>query len=1221
MLQKKTMGRHEGESSSRHKRKSHHRSRSRSRSRSRERRRDRESSRRSREDESDRKRSRGDDGARSSSRRDHQQRDNGSIAPAAGGVDILQSLAASISAKALQQENAQFEAVEAALDGAPAASAATTAAPSSAPSTVAASASPPPAADAATAAAAAAAAAAEAEQQAKRKQRLEEWRIHKEKMDKQAAEDAAEAARREQAVLALSKMPANGMSLSLPSSNASKRSSSSKAGASASAFQHALSDEEDDDDEDDATFYQLDARGRPLPRAGSMHADPSVAAANTTNSTAAADEEDIDPLDAYMQGLEEQEAYVPQETMSSAFGVGDTAAASSSSSSSRPVINGFKVGLVADKTTISFEEIMQLSKARGTFIDDSDATASDVEGGTAMQLDDDDAPQQQHTNNSSSDPSGYDSSSESPEARAAREAQEEEDRQQFMAALRAQRAAEEEELKALQEEERAAVAAGSTGGALGRLFADDGDIVDESALAPAEKDALQQLAEANKKKELKPVDHSAILYPAIRKNLYIVPRKLALLTEEQKQAIRSELEIKIRGRGCPPPVETWEQCGLSDRMLSVLQNAGFTAPFAIQRQAIPALMAGRDVIGVARTGSGKTLAFLLPLFRQVLDQPPLAEGEGPIGIIMAPARELAVQIYTEAKKFAKAVGRRVTAVYGGAGIKDQIGELKRGADIVVCTPGRMIDILTMQAGKLISMKRVSFVVMDEADRMFDMGFEPQINMILQNIRPDRQVALFSATFPTKVEALARKVLKESPLEITVGGRSVASDTIEQHVEVREEDDKYERLLQLLGHWYERGNVLVFVDSQAKVDTLFSDLARSGYPALTLHGGKEQDDRESSISDFKKKISTLMVATSVAGRGLDVPDLVCVINYSCPNHLEDYVHRVGRTGRAGRSGTAYTFISPEEEQHAPTLIKALQQAKQTVPPELQAMADAFAAKVSSGQARKANSGFAGKGFTFDDSEMTAEQAIRAQEKRQYQIEAGMVVAPDREDLEAERRMREEESDAADALAGSSSDATAFNAAAAALDPVAEATARARAAAAAQAAAADPVEALRQQAAAAAKALGLAVNVPAPAAAAVASSGEELTQEQKLEAAKRIAAQVQKGASAGGTGALPVEYDEVIYINDYPQPARWKVVQKDSIGNVADTFGVSVITRGIYLPPGKQLGPNEDKLNLRIVGTHKQSVQSARAEVERMLKEETLRVAGSGGGRNIGKYSVV
>ncbi len=210
-----------------------------------------------------------------------------------------------------------------------------------------------------------------------------------------------------------------------------------------------------------------------------------------------------------------------------------------------------------------------------------------------------------------------------------------------------------------------------------------------------------------KKKELKAVDHSTISYIPIRKNLCIVPRSLADIPAKEIQEIRHSLEIKIRGKGCPPPIETWEQTGVSDRIITVIERHGWKEPFPIQRQAIPAIMGGRDVIGVAKTGSGKTLAFLLPMFRHILDQPPLGDREGPIGLIMAPARELAVQIYTECKRFTKALAMRVTAVYGGAGVADQIADLKRGADIVVCTPGRMIELLTMQSGKMINLSRVS----------------------------------------------------------------------------------------------------------------------------------------------------------------------------------------------------------------------------------------------------------------------------------------------------------------------------------------------------------------------------------------------------------------------------------------------------------------------------------------------------------------------------------
>ncbi|RLN68947.1 hypothetical protein BBJ28_00010296 [Nothophytophthora sp. Chile5] len=542
--------------------------------------------------------------------------------------------------------------------------------------------------------------------------------------------------------------------------------------------------------------------------------------------------------------------------------------------------------------------------------------------------------------------------SETPEER---EAREERELKEFMRAIKEQR--EKEAQEASNSALTAAKAAGETTAEesaveedpmlkkddTGRIYQGfEEDIIGEDSDLVDHRSALEILQEAQKKKEIKAVDHSKIKYLPFQKKFYVVPKEIKQMSEEEVEAQRKELEIKIRGKSCPRPLQKWTQCGFSVRMLQLIQKHGYTEPFAIQQQALPAIMSGRDVIGIAKTGSGKTLAFLLPMFRHILHQPPLQEGEGPIGIVMAPARELAQQIYVEARKFSKGLGLRATAVYGGSSVSEQIANLKRGSDIVICTPGRMIDILCMSAGKMVSLQRVTYVVLDEADRMFDMGFEPQITKIMLNIRPDRQTLLFSATFPRSVETLARKVLRK-PVEITVGTRSTASGDITQYVEVREENDKFMRLLQLLGLWYEKGNVLVFVNKQQACDQIFQDLMKAGYPALSLHGGKDQVDRDYTIDDFKRKVRTLMVATSVAGRGLDVKDLVLVINYHCPNHMEDYVHRVGRTGRAGRKGTAYTFISPDEEEYSLDLVKALENAKQIVPPELTALAEGFKAK--------------------------------------------------------------------------------------------------------------------------------------------------------------------------------------------------------------------------------------------------------------------------------------
>jgi ATP-dependent RNA helicase DDX46/PRP5 len=283
--------------------------------------------------------------------------------------------------------------------------------------------------------------------------------------------------------------------------------------------------------------------------------------------------------------------------------------------------------------------------------------------------------------------------------------------------------------------------------------------------------------------------------------------------------------------------------------------------------------------------------------------------------------------------------------------------------------------------------------MDEADRMFDMGFAPQISAILSAVRPDRQTVLFSATFPKAVEALARKSLK-FPIEVLVGGRSVASDSVSQYGELIEEEDKFLRLLQLLGEYVvDDKKVIVFVDTQSRADSVFEQLIRCGYPSLSLHGGKEQEDRDSTIIDIKRSDGpNVLVETSVAGRGLDVPSCCCVINYAAPNHLEDYVHRVGRTGRAGNKGVSYTFVnSGDEAKFAPIVVRAMIEAGQSenISSELRKLSDEYKVKVERGEARYAGSGFKGKGYSYDSSELSESQKLARLEKRQALIEAGMI----------------------------------------------------------------------------------------------------------------------------------------------------------------------------------------------------------------------------------------
>jgi ATP-dependent RNA helicase DDX46/PRP5 len=507
------------------------------------------------------------------------------------------------------------------------------------------------------------------------------------------------------------------------------------------------------------------------------------------------------------------------------------------------------------------------------------------------------------------------------------------------------------------------------------LFGDDD--VDLTAI-DADPDDILAMANKKKKKDIPTVNHAKVNYEPFRKNFYSEPVDMADLSEAEVANLRLELDgIKVRGVDVPKPVQRWAQCGLGVQSLDVIQKLGYAAPTSIQSQAIPAITSGRDVIGVAKTGSGKTIAFLLPMFRHIKDQRPLDMLEGPVGLILSPTRELATQIHKECKPFLKALSLRAVCAYGGAPIKDQIADLKRGAEIIVCTPGRMIDLLAANSGRVTNLRRVTYVVLDEADRMFDMGFEPQVMKILGNIRPDRQTVLFSATFPRQMEALARKTLSK-PVEIVVGGRSVVAPEITQIVEVRNDDQKFIRLLELLGNMYsdeknEDDRALIFVDRQESADSLLRDLMRKGYPCMSIHGGKDQIDRDSTIDDFKAGIVPILIATSVAARGLDVKQLKLVVNYDAPNHLEDYVHRAGRTGRAGNTGTAVTFLTDEQDRYAVDIAKALKQSNQSVPEAVQKLVDAFMEKVKSGKEKALASGFGGKGLERLDQERDAAKA--------------------------------------------------------------------------------------------------------------------------------------------------------------------------------------------------------------------------------------------------------
>ncbi|KAG0140480.1 hypothetical protein CROQUDRAFT_53185 [Cronartium quercuum f. sp. fusiforme G11] len=765
-----------------------------------------------------------------------------------------------------------------------------------------------------------------------------------------------------------------------------------------------------------------------------------------------------------------------------------------------------------------------------------------------------------------------------------------------------------------------------------KVFEDDEDDEEEEAAAGSDdeiektnlrpEDILALAAKKLKKKDLAPVDHTKINYETFRKAFYHPPAEVEEMSEEEAENIRIAMDgIKIRGQDCPKPVMKWSWFGLHSACLEVIKSLGYQSPTPIQGQAVPAIMSGRDVIGVAKTGSGKTLAFLLPMFRHIKDQRPLESLEGPVAMIMTPTRELATQIYKEGRPFLKALGLRAACAYGGSPLKDNIADMKRGAEVIVCTPGRMIELLTTNSGRVINMRRVTYLVLDEADRMFDMGFEPQVMKIVNQIRPDRQTVLFSATFPKQMEALARKILRR-PLEITVGGRSVVASEIEQIVEVREDSTKFNRLLEILGRFYNEDSEsrsLVFVDRQESADNLFRDLLKKGYPCLSLHGGKEQVDRDQVIADFKAGVTPIVIATSVAARGLDVKQLKLVINYDAPNHMEDYVHRAGRTGRAGNKGTCITFISPDQERYAVDLLRALVASGAKYPDELKTMSDAFLEKVKSGKAQASGSGFGGKGL--DRLEKDRDAKSRA-ERSAYGESGGDELA-------------KEEGGQAVSSAGAVGTSTTVSAVEipelnveVKRGPAPDSSRRAQATPKpappppVDAAATPALTAALKAAQAAAQAKGLDASGIARAQNVVADLNAKL---RSMIAAKNAQAQAGNHENPRSKDPDATDFHAIVPINDYPQKARWKVTNKETMVQLVDSTGASVTNKGVFYEKGKEPGPDEPpKLHLLVESNEEWRVQRAITEIKHILIEATtqaLEAESRNPGQTAGRYNVL
>ncbi|KAH9403555.1 DEAD (Asp-Glu-Ala-Asp) box polypeptide 23 [Tyrophagus putrescentiae] len=422
-------------------------------------------------------------------------------------------------------------------------------------------------------------------------------------------------------------------------------------------------------------------------------------------------------------------------------------------------------------------------------------------------------------------------------------------------------------------------------------------------------------------------------------------KSLAEMTERDWRIFREDYNISLKGGRIPNPLRSWEEiANLPSSIMDIITKCGYKEPTPIQRQAIPIGLQNRDIIGVAETGSGKTLAFLIPLLVWITSLPKIERQEeidqGPYAIILAPTRELAQQIEEETMKFASALDIRTVAIIGGISREDQGFKVRLGVEIVIATPGRLIDVLE---NRYLVLSRCTYIVLDEADRMIDMGFEADVQKILDhmpvtNLKPDteeaedpgrllakpseagasgastsvtryRQTVMFTATMPPAIERMARNYLRR-PAVVYIGSVGRPVERVEQLVYLVSEGEKRRKLIDILQKGVEPP-VIIFVNKKKGADVLAKSLEKVGFNACTLHGGKGQEQREYALASLKSGAKDILVATDVAGRGIDIRNVSLVINYDMAKSIEDYTHRIGRTGRAGKHGKAISLLTKDD----------------------------------------------------------------------------------------------------------------------------------------------------------------------------------------------------------------------------------------------------------------------------------------------------------------------
>jgi ATP-dependent RNA helicase RhlE len=371
---------------------------------------------------------------------------------------------------------------------------------------------------------------------------------------------------------------------------------------------------------------------------------------------------------------------------------------------------------------------------------------------------------------------------------------------------------------------------------------------------------------------------------------------------------------------------SFDSLGLSEPLVRAVNELGYTSPTPIQLQAIPAVLNGGDLMAGAQTGTGKTAGFTLPILQRLLTMPPAPGGKRVVrALILTPTRELAAQVEESVRAYGKYLKLKSTVMFGGVGINPQIDALRRGVDIVVATPGRLLDHMQQ---KTIDLSHLEILVLDEADRMLDMGFIHDIKRVLAKLPPKRQNLLFSATFSDEIKSLADSLL-DSPALIEVARRNTTAETVAQKIHPVDRDRKRELLTHLIKqhNWFQ---VLVFTRTKHGANRLAEQLTKDGISALAIHGNKSQSARTRALSEFKDGTLQVLVATDIAARGIDIDQLPHVVNFDLPNVPEDYVHRIGRTGRAGATGEAVSLVCVDELQLLKDIEKLI---KRAVPQEV------------------------------------------------------------------------------------------------------------------------------------------------------------------------------------------------------------------------------------------------------------------------------------------------